>query len=177
LRSDENKPSVPKEKNMFKKTMKTLAIVALTLTFAAICLVLTPPGRAVAAAVGDQTLLKMKFISSGSSTLGVNILQTGEVNTLSAAVATATLTKVVTGPASGSVYIRGALVEKSTGGTGTFTIQSGTGTNCGTGTAVLLGPVTNPPIGKVWLEVQAPAAKDVCLQTDAATTVVRLLTN
>lgn len=127
--------------------------------------------------IGDQTLLKMKFINSGSSSLGVNILQTGEVNTLSAAVATATLTRVVTGPASGSVYVRGVIVEKSTGGTGSFTIQTGTGTNCGTGTAVLVGPVVNPPIGKVWLEIQATAAKDVCLQTDAATTSARLLSD
>lgn len=154
-----------------------LMIGLLAVLMFALAALLLPSGHVAAQQVGDQTLLKMKFINFGSSTLGANILQTGEVNTLSAAVATATLTKVVTGPASGSVYVRGVIVEKSTGGTGSFTIQTGTGTNCGTGTAVLLGPVVNPPIGKVWLEVQATAAKDVCIQTDAATTSVRLLSN
>jgi hypothetical protein len=158
-----------------KKERLLIGIMAVLLF--AVAVMVIPGGRVAAQQVGDQTLLKMKFINFGSSTLGTNILQTGEVNTLSAAVATATLTKVVTGPASGSVYIRGVIVEKSTGGTGSFTIQTGTGTNCGTGTAVLLGPVVNPPIGKVWLEIQATAAKDVCLQTDAATTSARLLSN
>jgi hypothetical protein len=158
-----------------KKERLLIGIMAVLLF--AVAVMVIPGGRVAAQQVGDQTLLKMKFVNFGSSTLGTNILQTGEVNTLSAAVATATLTKVVTGPASGSVYIRGVIVEKSTGGTGSFTIQTGTGTNCGTGTAVLLGPVVNPPIGKVWLEIQATAAKDVCLQTDAATTSARLLSN
>jgi hypothetical protein len=162
---------------MKEKTKDRLLFGLIAVICFAVALVFIPGSHVNAQQVGDQTLLKMKFVNFGSSTLGTNILQTGEVNTLSAAVATATLTKVVTGPASGSVYIRGVIVEKSTGGTGSFTIQTGTGTNCGTGTAVLLGPVVNPPIGKVWLEIQATSAKDVCLQTDAATTSARMLSN
>jgi hypothetical protein len=162
---------------MKETTRSRLVIATVVVLLFAVAMLIIPGSNVNAQQVGDQTLLKMKFVNFGSSTLGTNILQTGEVNTLSAAVATATLTKVVTGPASGSVYIRGVIVEKSTGGTGSFTIQTGTGTNCGTGTAVLLGPVVNPPIGKVWLEIQATAAKDVCLQTDAGTTSARLLSN
>jgi hypothetical protein len=124
--------------------------------------------------VGDQVLRQMRLISNGVGSAGSGILQTGDLSNLSAAVATATLTRVVTAPASGSTYIRGVVVEKSTGAGGTFTIQTGTGTNCGTGTTLLLGPVTNPPIQQYYLGVLAPAGKDVCIQTDAGTTSVRV---
>jgi hypothetical protein len=126
---------------------------------------------------GEQVLLGLKYLNSGVQAQGAKVLQTGEINSLSASVATATLTQVIAAPASGSIYIRGVLVEKSTGAAGTYTIQTGTGTNCGTGTAVLLGPVTNPVIGFNRIEIVAPATKAVCIQTDAATTLVRVLSN
>jgi len=126
---------------------------------------------------GEQVLLGLKYISGGVQAQGAKVLQTGEINSLSASVATATLTQVIAAPASGSVYIRGIMVEKSTGAAGTYTVQYGTGTNCGTGTTVLYGPVTNPPVGFNRIEVAVPAAKALCLQTDAATTLVRALTN
>jgi hypothetical protein len=132
---------------------------------------------AAAATSPSQTLVAMRFINAGIQSQGAGVLQTGEVNTLSASVATATLTQAVAAPSAGSVYIRGVLVEKSTGAAGTYTIQTGTGSNCGTGTTVLLGPVTNPPVGFNRLEVLAPATKAVCVQTDAATTLVRVLSN
>lgn len=125
--------------------------------------------------VGEQNLLKLYFVGKGTSAQGNNVLQVGELSTLSAPTATATLTRVVTAPASGQTYIRQVLVEKSTGSAGSFTIQYGTGTNCGSGTTVLLGPVVNPQINTYYLGVQVPAAQDVCVQTDASTTSVRLL--
>lgn len=127
--------------------------------------------------VGEQNLLKLFFIGKGVSGQGNNVLQTGEVNNITAAVATATLTKIVSAPASGATYIRRVLVEKSTGSTGTFTIQYGTGTNCGTGTTVLFGPVTNPQVVPHYIGILVPAGQDLCAQTDASTTSIRVLYN
>jgi len=109
---------------------------------------------------------------------GVGVQQVTDVNSLSALVATATLTSVVAAPASNSTIITGMLVEKSTGSAGTVTIQYGTTvkTACDTGTTVLLGPITNPQIGYTPLGgIVVPSGKIVCAQTDASTTGVRLL--
>jgi hypothetical protein len=158
-------------KNM---TARILTICAVVMCITGVMLILAPPQPVGAQQIGDQQLLKLRFANNGVGTAGSGILETGDVSNLSAAVATATLTKVVTAPTPGSTYIRGVVVEKSTGAGGTFTIQTGTGTNCGTGTAVLLGPITNPPIQQYYLGILAPSGKDVCIQTDAATTSVRL---
>lgn len=155
-----------------KKQRVAIGIIAIMLF--AVAMMVIPGGHVNAQQVGDQVLRQMRIVSQGVSGQGGGILQTGDLSSLSSSVATATLTQVVAAPTSGSTYIRGVIVEKSTGAGGTFTIQTGTGTNCGTGTAVLLGPVTNPPIQQYYLGVLAPAGKAVCLQTDAATTVVRL---
>jgi hypothetical protein len=129
--------------------------------------------------VGDQNLLNMSFISAGVSAKGARVLQTGEVSTLSASIASATAAKLATAPASGSIYLRAILVEKAaTASSGsTITLSYGTGTNCGTGTTTLLGPVTAPPAGYLPLGILVPAGKDLCAATDAATTVARVLTN
>jgi hypothetical protein len=160
-------------------TMKTNRILMVTSTIVLLLIagMFTPPGRVVAQGVGDQILLKMKFAVSGVPGQGQGILQTGEVSNVSAAVATATLTQVVAAPSNAnlSTYVRGVVVEKSTGGTGSFTLQYGTGTNCNTGTTVILGPVTNPPIQLYYLGLIVPAGKAVCAQTDAGTTSIRLL--
>lgn len=124
---------------------------------------------------GDQNTLNLSFVGRGASARGIKVLQTGDLSSLSSAVATATLTKAVTAPTTGSTYIRAVLVEKATATTGSFTIQTGTGTNCGTGTTVLLGPVVNMPVQQYYMGLQAPAGKDVCIQTDASTTSVRLM--
>lgn len=142
----------------------------------AVALIFVPGSHVNAQQVGDQTLLKMRFVSQGVSGGGAGILQTGDLSTVSSSVATATLTRVATAPASGQIYLKAIIVEKSTGAGGTFTVQTGTGTNCGTGTTVLLGPVTNPPIQQYYLGFNLPAGKDLCLQTDAGTTVVRAMT-
>src|SRR4051812_24728736 len=156
---------------------RTKAIAIFAVLVMAICISMFTPVATVAQQVGDQVLLSMKFISGGVQTQGAGVLQVGEVNTPSAAVATATLTEVVAAPASGSIYVRGVFVEKSTGAAGTYTLKYGTGTNCGTGTTTILGPVTNPTIGFNRIEVLVAAGKALCLQTDAATTLVRSLTN
>ncbi|MBZ5703245.1 MAG: hypothetical protein LAN84_15540 [Acidobacteriia bacterium] len=157
---------------MKRKSIWAAATVLLTALILVLCI---PQARIQAQQIGDQVLLQMKFIKAGPQTQGAGVLQTGEVNSLSAAVATATLTQVVAAPTSGSIYLRGILLEKVTATTGSVTVQSGTGTNCGTGTAVLLGPVVIPPAGYLRLDIQVPAAKALCLQTDAATTSVRAL--
>jgi len=156
--------------------MRSKFILGVGVFLVAILLLLSiPPVRTVAQQVGDQVLLSMKFIKVGPQSQGAGVLQVGEVNNLSAAVATATLTQVVAAPTSGSIYLRGILLEKVTATTGSVTVQSGTGTNCGTGTAVLFGPVVIPPSGYLRLDIQVPAAKALCLQTDAATTSARAL--
>lgn len=126
--------------------------------------------------VGEQALLKMRFVVDGPQAQGSGILQTGEDSNLSAAQASATLTQLVAAPASNAIYIRGVFVEKSTGAAGTYTLQYGTGTNCGTGTTVLMGPVTNPLIGYAPVGTTLPAGVALCAQTDAATTSIRVLT-
>jgi hypothetical protein len=157
-----------------KKVLSVIAILLLV----AVGFMVVPSGTAAAGPVsGQQTLINMRFISAGPTTNANNVLQVGQVNTLSAAVATATLTKVLTGPSTGSAFIAGILVEKATASTGSLTVKTGTGTNCGTATATLLGPISVPPVGYIPMNIQATAASDVCLQTDASTTSVRLLGN
>jgi hypothetical protein len=136
-----------------------------------------PQTRTVAQQVAEQVVIKMKFINGGPQTNASGLLQVGEVNSLSAAVATATLTQVVAAPTSGSIYLRAIMLEKVTATTGSVTVQSGTGTNCGTGTVVLLGPVIVPVSRYMLLNIRVPAAQAICLQTDAATTSVRALYN
>jgi len=113
-------------------------------------------------------------IEAGVGAQGAGVQQVGSLFTLSAAVASATLTEVVAAPGSGSVYLGGLLVEKKSG-TPTITVQYGTGTNCGTGTAVLAGPIT-PVNEHIPLGVLVPATKALCLQTDGTSTGVRALT-
>lgn len=96
---------------------------------------------------------------------------------ITAALASTTLTEVTAAPATGSIVLKGIIVEKSTGATGTYTVRYGTGTNCGTGTTTLFGPVTNPQIGVQLLGVRIPAANALCFVTDAATTGVRAMVN
>ncbi|HKV94889.1 MAG TPA: hypothetical protein VJW20_20255 [Candidatus Angelobacter sp.] len=154
--------------------LRNLTIVFLLICCIALMFTVAPPEKAGAQGVGDQITRQMRLVNQGVGNQGSGILQTGDLSNLSSAFSGTTLTQAVAAPSSGSTYIRGVVVEKSTGAGGTFTIQTGTGTNCGTGTTVLLGPVTNPPIQQYYLGILAPAGKAVCLQTDAATTVVRL---
>lgn len=154
--------------------MQRLMIAAFAIVLFVVAVMLTPSTHVLAQQVGDQIILKMRFANQGVQGGGGGILQTGAVSNISTAVATATLTRVVVAPASNQTYVRGVIVEKSTGGTGSFTLQYGTGTNCGTGTTVLLGPVVNPPIQQYNLGLNIPAGQDLCVQTDASTTSVRV---
>ncbi len=128
-----------------------------------------------------QQALRQRFLSQGVSALGFGVAQTGEVSTLSAAVATATLTEVVAAPTAGSIYLRGIWIEKSTTGTGSVLVRYGTGTNCGTGTTTLLALTAAASqtfaFGYYPIGIAVPATKALCLGTDAATTGVRALTN
>ncbi|HLJ89568.1 MAG TPA: hypothetical protein VKZ53_22350 [Candidatus Angelobacter sp.] len=157
--------------------MRKAAILVVVVLAVIVGLMTAPSAHVIAQQVGEQNLLKLRFIGSGASPQGLNILQTGDLSILSPAVASSTLTRVVAAPATGQTYIRSVAVEKSTGAAGSFTIQFGTGTNCGTGTTVLLGPVVNPPVQTYYLGAQVPSGQDVCIQTDASTTSVRLLFN
>ena len=156
---------------MKMQRLMTAVFAIVLFTFA---VMLTPATHVLAQQIGDQVILKMKFANQGVQGGGAGILQTGDVSTLSAAVATATLTRVVTAPATGQTYVRGVIIEKSTGAAGSFTLQTGTGTNCGTGTTVVLGPVVNMPVQQYYLGFNIPSGQDLCVQTDAATTSVRI---
>ena len=157
--------------------MKNRLLLAITLVGLLLMVASLPVVQTFAQEVSDQIILRMDFVKQGVSSQGDGVLQVGEVNTLSAAVATTTLTEVVAVPSSGSIYLRGLLVEKSTGAAGTVTVKSGTGTNCGTGTATILGPLTDPQIGYTPLGILVAAGDALCLQTEATTTGVRALTN
>jgi hypothetical protein len=138
-----------------------------------------PAGDAQARAInvlpGDGTQAE-KQVSDGVGSQGAGVLQTAPLFTLSAAVASSTLTQVVAAPGSGSIYLGAILVEKATASSGSFTVEYGTSTNCGTGTTVLFGPVTVPAVGMMPVGVLVPATKALCLVTDASTTSVRALT-
>jgi hypothetical protein len=116
-------------------------------------------------------------VSNGVGAQGAGVLQVGTLGTLSAAVASATMTQVVAAPGSGSIVLLGILVEKATASTGLVTVSSGTGTNCGTGTATLfsIGP-GSPAIGFYRVGSLVGTTKALCLTTDAATTSARALT-
>ncbi len=130
---------------------------------------------------GDQQMARVRFFDDGVQSKGTGVLQVGELNTLSAAVASATTTQVVAAPTAGSIYLRGLWIEKMTTATGVVNVIYGTGTNCGTGTTTLfslsLATGQAPVLGDVYIGVLIPATKALCLQTDAATTSVRALTN
>jgi hypothetical protein len=119
-------------------------------------------------------------VSEGVGALGVGVQQFGEVSTLSAAAAN-TITKVVTAPGAGATYLRALLVEKISGASATVTLSIGTGTNCGTNTAVLAGPITVAAGARVNFGILLPTAgglpSDLCITTDAAGTGARVLTN
>jgi hypothetical protein len=154
-----------------KKFLKNTAIAVLIL---AVLAIITPaPMLHAAQNYAQQALIKMRFVFDAEQSQGSGVLQTGEDSKLSAAVASATRTEVVAAPASGSTYVRGLIVEKSTGAGGTWTLSYGTGTNCGTGTTVLIGPVTNPLVSYYPIGITIPALNAVCLTTDAGTTGVR----
>jgi len=157
------------------KRLKVAAAIAVI----ALAVLSIPPIYTAAQQVGEQVLLNLTFIGKGVSATGTKVLQTGEVNNLSATIASATAAKLVSAPTSGSIYLRGVFIEKAaTASSGsTYTLTYGTGTNCGTGTTTLLGPVGPPPIGFNRLEILVPAGKDLCAATDASTTVARVLTN
>lgn len=128
-----------------------------------------------------QVTMQQKFVNQGVQAKGAGVALHGELGTLSAAVASATRTQVVAAPAAGvSTILRGVLVESATAATGVVTISYGTGTNCATSptviTSLAAGTSTVIPIGYVPLNVVVPAAKAVCITTDAATTSARVST-
>lgn len=156
--------------------MKRIGFAALlAFTGVAILASLFPNTVRAAAVVADQIILQMTFANGGPQAKGAGVLQIGQVNTLTAAVASATRAEVVAAPAAGSIYLRALLVEKATASTGSVTVSLGTGTNCGTGTVVVAGPIIVPLVGNLPLGIQLTAAKALCLTTDGAGTSVRAL--
>ncbi len=151
-------------------------IAALAILVAAM-LVITPWAPPLA----QESPAQAAFIKHGVKSQGFGVAQVGELSTLSAAVASATLTEVVAAPTAGSIYLRGIWVEKSTTATGSVLVRYGTGTNCGTGTTTLISLTAAAgqtfAFGYYPIGVLVPATKALCLGTDAATTSVRALTN
>jgi hypothetical protein len=156
--------------------LKTSAAVTVALLLVIFAVTLMPqPVAHAGQAVGEQALLKMRFINDGVQALGAGVLQAESVSSLSAAVASATRTSVATAPAAGNIYIKGVVIEKSAGGTGVVTISEGTGTNCGTNTAVIV-TFTNPVVTTIPLSILTPTAlRDVCITTEGASTSARIL--
>lgn len=156
---------------------RIFSIVAVLLATMLFTIATAPPPSSA-----QESAAQVRFIKHGVQAQGFGVYQTGELSTLSAAVASATLTQVVAAPASGSIYLRGIWIEKATATTGAVTVRYGTGTNCGTGTTTLLtiGPQTATsllPIGYYPVGALVPAQNALCLVTDAATTSARALAN
>jgi len=156
-----------------------LFVAALAIAVAA--MLVTAPWQAPQAQgrSGDQQMARTRFVKDGVQSLGSGVLQVGEIGTLSAAVATTTRTQVVAAPAAGlSIYLRGVWIEKATATTGLITVTQGTGADCVTAPVVLLSiGAGSPAIGYYPVNAIVPAAKALCLTTDAATTSARALTN
>lgn len=148
---------------------KNLLIGALILAVFAL-IAYTPTGRAVES--WTQTL--MTDVGLGPQTSGYGVLQTNRV-VKGTDINSATLTQIIAAPATGQIFVDGVFLEKATATTGAVTLQYGTGTNCGTGTATLayIGPATSTslmPLGYYPLKIQVPAAKALCAKVDATTT-------
>ncbi len=126
-----------------------------------------------------QTQLQQTYVNNGVGAQGLGVMQIGQLNTLAAAVASATRAQVVAAPTAGSIYLRALWIEKSTTATGSIIVSYGTGTNCGTGNTVIttLSAATGEtfPFGYQELEILVPPANALCLATDASTTSVRVL--
>jgi len=158
--------------------MKRFLLAGLALLLVgALTTVLPPQPSQAQGRSGDQQMARLRFAKDGVQSQGSGVLQTAQVGTLSAAVATATRTEVVAAPASGSTVVLGIFVEKATATTGSVTLTQGTGTNCATSPTVILTiGAGSPAIGYYAVNAILPAAKAFCLTTDAATTSARALT-
>ncbi|HUS95748.1 MAG TPA: hypothetical protein VMX97_03300 [Hyphomicrobiaceae bacterium] len=121
-----------------------------------------------------------KQMLDGVGALGAGVKQVATLGTLSAAVASATMTQVVAVDAGARVLL-GVILETATTTAGIVTVSTGTGTNCGTGTATKvtfgIGTATSPlPVGYYPVNALVAAGSAICLTTDAATTSARVLT-
>ena len=163
--------------------MRNRLVVALLAVLAVLALIVVAPWKPGQAQESPaQVTMAQKYVNAGVQAQGAGVLQIGEVSTLSAEVTNTTVTQVVAAPAAGlSIYVRGIIVTKAVAATGAVTLVYGTGTNCGTGTTTLLaisGATSNSLLpGYIRLGIQVPAAKALCLNTEAAGTGVRALTN
>lgn len=95
----------------------------------------------------------------------------------------ATLTQCQAAPAAGRIYITDIVVQTTTTTSGTYAIQTGTGTNCATGTAALFpvsgtanrwnAPVTTSAASNFSFltPLQAPTAAAVCVIGVATNTI------
>jgi hypothetical protein len=176
-----------KSKSNFGPAVAIFVTLALGVLAAGVFSSLTPPDAyaqqtnktSAAPESPAQTALAQTYVSNGPGALGAGVLQIGQLNTLSAAVASATRTQVVAAPTAGSIYLRALWIEKSTTTTGSIIVSYGTGTNCGTGNNVIttLSAASGQtfPFGYQEMEIQIPAQNALCLATDASTTSVRVL--
>ena len=96
----------------------------------------------------------------------------------------ATLTQCQAAPAAGlKLYVTGLYIQTTTTTSGTYALQTGTGTNCGTGTAALFpasgtanrfnAPITTSAMAAIQFPVPlaAPAASAICVIGVATNTV------
>ena len=128
--------------------------------------------------VADQVILTT--LAKGPKAKGAGVQQVGEVSTLSAAVAAATLTQVVAAPTAGSIYLRGIWINKAATTTGSILLRDGTGTNCASGTTHTILSLTAATgqtfkLGYQRIGIQVPAARALCAITEGANTSVQVL--
>jgi hypothetical protein len=161
-------------KNHLSEVLKIVCIVLVIATLGSLMINAQGPGSP------NQALMRMRTVGDGVQANGANVLQIGELGTLSAT-ATNSLLKLATAPAAGSIYLRALWIEKMTTATGTVDLKYGTGTNCATGTTTMMSLAMAasqiPTVGEYKINIPVPAGKDLCALTDAATTVVRVITN
>jgi hypothetical protein len=135
--------------------------------------------RAIQVTPGNGTNADKQMLD-GVGALGAGVKQVATLGTLSAAVASASMTQVVAVNAGARVLL-GVIIETATNAAGIVTVSTGTGTNCGTGTATKvvfgIGTATSPlPVGYYPVNALVAAGSAICLTTDASTTSARVLT-
>jgi hypothetical protein len=120
---------------------------------------------------------------SGSERAGNLVL--GGATTFSCALnaIAATLTQCQGVPASGRYYVTSIHVQTTTTTSGTYAVQTGTGTNCGTGTAALFpssgtanrfnAPITTSAMASLWFPTPlvVPVGAAICVIGVATNTI------
>ena len=152
---------------MIRRWLKVLWIV-----IAAVCPIVAWQAVHAQQSLSSQTLVEQGLADRATQfTCGFNAIA-------------ATLTQCQAAPAAGlKLYVTGLYIQTTTTTSGTYAIQTGTGTNCGTGTAALFpvsgtanrfnAPITTSAMAAILFPVPlaAPSASAICVIGVATNTV------